>query len=211
MTPWKGGKKGKRRTFDLKELGTLIQYADDTLVVGKGKSPKEATDRARILTNQVRTHYTNWGIELNEAKTDFMITRPKNKMYTEKIRRNKLKIGNTIIEPEPSLNYLGVQVDCKISFKQQAENAAKKARQALGACRAILSNRTIKLRTKKTLYKTLFNVKRNDSNGHWPSNVSLYRDFGSFVKFDEFIDKCKKKEELKKLKHGNKLVLSLLN
>lgn len=243
LVPWKGNKREKRRTFDLEELGTLIQYADDTLVVGKGKSPKEATDRARILTNQVRNYMTNWGIELNEEKTDFMITRPKNKMYTEKIRRNKLKIGNIDIEPEPSLIYLGVLVDCKGTYKLQAENAARKARQALGACRAILANKALKLRTKKTIYKTLIrsrgayaatmwlternkeplmvmerwamryamNIRRNDVTGHWPSNVSLYKDFGSFVKFDEFISKCKTKEEEKNLKHVNKLVLSLIN
>lgn len=58
---------------------------------------------------------TNWVIALNEAKTDFMITRPKHKMYTEKIRRNKLKIGNTTTEPYVPRSPRGLQRNLQIT------------------------------------------------------------------------------------------------
>lgn len=76
-------------------------------------------------------------------------------MLTKKQRKLELKVGSARVKPKTSLLYLGVLLDGKGTWKKQAEAAAKKARAALGACRRIFKNRSLKINKVRMIYKAL--------------------------------------------------------
>lgn len=137
------------------ERGITLQYADDTLIVARGKSAKEAISRVNAKVLEVTKFMNNWGIELNEAKTDLILSKKRRKKLTAKNKKLKLKVGSAAITPKTTLKYLGVIIDMGGTFKEQAMVAAKKARAATGACWRLLKNKNLKLKIKSNIYKTL--------------------------------------------------------
>lgn len=138
------------------QTGLLLQYADDTLLVSKGNGPKQAVERVAKAVEQVVDYFTNWGIELNEKKTDLLITLPGTKRALSKKQKEiELKVGKERVKPKSSLLYLGVLLDGKGTWKPQVKAAAKKARGALGACKKIMKNTLLKMTKVRLIYKTL--------------------------------------------------------
>lgn len=139
-----------------KDTGLLLQYADDTLLVSKGNGPTQAVKRVEKAVEQVYHFFRNWGVELNENKTDLLITLPgKKSRLSDKQKKLMLKVGSAMVSPKASLLYLGVILDGKGAWKLQAETAAKKARGALGACKKLIKHRDLRINRKRTIYKTL--------------------------------------------------------
>lgn len=66
-------------------------------------------------------------LKINKDKCDVKIFNEKSKQETNEI----IKIDNTIIKTPEALNYLGVLLDCKLSYRQEMQTVMKKVLVAL--------------------------------------------------------------------------------
>lgn len=89
------------------------QFADDTLLGSTSRNPALATRRIEEQFSEVNTFFNDWGIEVNEDKTNYMIVAPpktKRKREYKRFGSSEVKIGSTTIKAQKRLKYLGVTV-----------------------------------------------------------------------------------------------------
>ena len=101
---------------------TIIGFADDIGVTIVAQD----IDEIEVLTNEAIFEIRSWleeaGLTLAEHKTEVVLITKRRKQTSIKIR-----IGEHIIQSQPTLKYLGVMVDQRLKFKSHLENLATKA------------------------------------------------------------------------------------
>ena len=139
----------------LKPTGTLLQYADDTAVAETTCFSKLSTRRIQEYCREIRVYYTNWGIQLNEGKTEYLVSKPPQTEHGPRRRqtRSSLVIGGAVIKPAEGVKYLGVHLDGAMSFKKQASVSKGKASAAIGMARSLLANKELAPEMRHGIYK----------------------------------------------------------
>jgi hypothetical protein len=159
-------------------VNNVVQYADDTMIVEGSLNPRMALRRAEKICEVTRTYLANWGIEMNEEKTDVMLVNPKGKSLKKKSAKcggDTLIINGKSIMPKRELKYLGVILDDKINFKKHTEQMCKRGRQATGAARKLLGNPMLSLANKRLIYNSLIRSTATYASPIWAGDAAIKR------------------------------------
>ncbi|CAD7089303.1 unnamed protein product [Hermetia illucens] len=101
---------------------TIIGFADDIGVTIVAQD----IDEIEVLTNEAIFEIRSWveeaGLTLAKDKTEVVLITKRRKQTSVKVR-----IGEHIIQSQPTLKYLGVMVDQRLKFKSHLENLPTKA------------------------------------------------------------------------------------
>lgn len=147
------------------------QFADDTMIGYSSGNPALATRNVEKQFNRVEAFLTNWGIEVNNDKTDYMIARPKagrkRAPGKKKFGSTNLRAGSAIIEPKKTLKYLGVTFQENGKFEKHAKEMAKKGKKLIGASRFLLQNKSLTLKSKQLIYKMLIRPGASYASAIW--------------------------------------------
>jgi len=131
----------------------IICYADDTLVLGAGEDLDTAVARTNVQVGRVLNRIHRLGLRVATQKTEAVC-------FAGRRRRNRvpvLDINGACIETAPSMKYLGVIVDRRLTFKDHFEYMAEKAnRVSRNLCR-ILPNLRGPRETKRKLFANVVN------------------------------------------------------
>lgn len=100
-------------------------YADDTAVIATSMQENQATSYTQRHLNLLLQYFNKWKLKINEEKTRTII-------FTKRTRRRqaRVNIGNTAIEEEQHLKYLGVTLDKRLNFNKHIRNTKRKANAA---------------------------------------------------------------------------------
>lgn len=100
----------------------LIAYADDMAIICSFQIPFLLEERLKEAFDLVNGWMAAHGLELVAEKSEYIV-------FTKKRVRNEITVlcGDHSIQSSPSLKYLGVQIDKKLNFVEQAELASKRA------------------------------------------------------------------------------------
>ena len=148
-----------------------INFADDTSVFIKGNNLHEMSmkmnDNLRQITEWLQTNK----LSLNIKKSNFMIFKPKRTCNTPV----DIVMNNQRIEQVHSTKFLGVVLDCNLSWKNHIDYISKKVAKGIG----VLSkcSKYLNLNTKRTLYYSFIFPHLIYCNHVWGNTFSshLYR------------------------------------
>lgn len=119
----------------LPERANIIGFADDIALVCVAKQLEEA----EIVTNSciriVRSWLTSVGLTLADHKTEAVLISSRKAKETI-----KLNTGSCYIETKPCLKYLGVMIDCRLSFKDHLIYTCEKASKTCASIFRIMPN-----------------------------------------------------------------------
>jgi len=90
----------------------IIAYADDLLILSKGKTQEEIENYASIELSKIANWAQENEMKFNEQKSKLIIIthrRPKIK------REYKLYLNNTAMQQEETIKYLGIIVDKRLT------------------------------------------------------------------------------------------------
>ena len=85
----------------------------------------------------------------NDSKTQFIIRRQKTKCVPPNIR---LRLGDVLISPTPTVKYLGLTIDEHLSFSSYVTEVEKKVGTKLAMFRKIRDNNNLTPAARKTFY-----------------------------------------------------------
>jgi hypothetical protein len=96
----------------------VIAYADDLMILTKGKTQVEVENYANIETQKVATWARNNQILFNDQKSKLMAITRRN----PKIKRDfKIHLSNKKLQEEDTIKYLGITIERKFDFNEHME------------------------------------------------------------------------------------------
>ena len=114
---------------------TSVAFADDVALVIVGKFLEDVKN----LFNVTFSKYADWmnesGLKMAKHKTEVTLITSRKERETI-----TLQVGEHEIESKPSIRYLGVMIDARLNFKDQAEHASTKAAAVGGALSRLMPN-----------------------------------------------------------------------
>ena len=114
---------------------TTVGFADDLAVLVVAKHVEEIVQRANWAVRMIRGWLEANGLQLADHKTEaVLVTSRKNREVIT------LRVGGSEILSQPSLRYLGVQVDARLRFDEHLQIASAKAGAVLNALARIMPN-----------------------------------------------------------------------
>lgn len=130
-------------------LGKIYLFADDTVLVVKGKNIESAVMQANIDLGNINKWFNINKMKINPLKTEYMILQKK-KTYALSVN---VKIGNNIIQRVEHVKYLGVYIDENLNFDKHVEVVGKKLSSKINFMKRI--SRRLTFHTKKTIYNSI--------------------------------------------------------
>lgn len=103
--------------LSLPEEATIVSFAGDLAVVVTAKHPEDAKVYATETVKAIKSWLETTGLTLRKKKEAVSITNRRKKSIV-----NAEASGNTFV-PEPTIKYLGVVVDVKLSFRKHLKCA----------------------------------------------------------------------------------------
>lgn len=128
---------------------TLIQYADDTACLGISTSPPLAVTYCQRLVKRMEEYYKDWGLELNGAKSEFVLFSRRNHGVV------KLIVAGETIKESHKVDYLGIRFTRKLKFSAAAMRRRSLGFGAVTKLGKLLGNSQLSLKVRCLLYKTL--------------------------------------------------------
>ena len=136
--------------MEIENQKSVIMYADDTLLVNTGKTLAETVENSQKSLDIV----TKWCVlnkmSININKTKFMIISP---FITDYVIPKALYISNTKLSQVHTYEYLGVQIDDKLSMNAHIDKVCTCVQKKYGILRKI--RRYIGEETAKLIYKVM--------------------------------------------------------
>lgn len=137
----------------LKNITSFIyMFADDTVIVSSGVTPKESSDRLTSDLTSISRYFNNLNLLLNPEKTKVM--------YFDKLKSGKnihkfgkVVVKNTEIEVVESFKYLGFLIDRNLNFSCHVKYCVKQANHKLYLLRRIRNYMSSK--TSLMIYKAM--------------------------------------------------------
>ncbi|CAK9834557.1 Putative 115 kDa protein in type-1 retrotransposable element R1DM [Anthophora retusa] len=115
----------------------IICYADDTLMLVRGKKFESTRIEAQDSINQIVTNIEELGLEVEPDKSE-MVYFTKRRLKPRD-QRNIL-IKGRLIEAKKSMKYLGLVIDDRMNFKEHIKKAWGKTAEAINNLGPILKN-----------------------------------------------------------------------
>ncbi|CAB3237105.1 unnamed protein product [Arctia plantaginis] len=100
----------------------LVAYPDDVAVVVVAKHFEEITFAFDATIEKISHWMNTVRLQLAEHKTEAVLVTGRKRLETI-----TLQVGAHEITSQPSLRYLGVMIDARLNFKQQAQHVGAKA------------------------------------------------------------------------------------
>lgn len=114
---------------------TTVGFADDVAVVVVAKHLEEITERANQAIRAIRGWLAENGLQLADHKTEAVL------VTSRKVRETiTLRVGGCEICSQPSLRYLGVQLDARLRFDDHLRIVSAKAGAVCNALARIMPN-----------------------------------------------------------------------
>ncbi|MEO1808644.1 MAG: reverse transcriptase family protein, partial [Bacteroidota bacterium] len=113
----------------------VVQYADDTTLVGVVKSPAMRNQVSLSLNRdleKIRNWCDRWGMKLNASKTKTLLV---SRSRTHEPPHPPLCVGDTSLAESEFLNILGVTFDPQMTFEKHLLNVSANAARKLGIVR----------------------------------------------------------------------------
>ena len=127
-----------------------VCFADDTAVVAVAKYLEEIEQLCNETISIIRKWLSSVGLELAGQKTEaLLITSRKQK---ESIT---LTVGKHEIASKPSLKYLGITIDTRLTFKEHLYSMSKKAAKVVAAVSRLMPNSKGPRQSKRRLLATV--------------------------------------------------------
>lgn len=101
---------------------TPVAFADDIALTIVAKFLDEITHLFNVTFELYQKWMEGMGLELAKHKTEGVLITSRKTLETM-----TLKVGECLIDTQPSIRYLGVLIDSRLNFKAQVENASTKA------------------------------------------------------------------------------------
>ncbi|XP_035911816.1 uncharacterized protein LOC118512062 isoform X2 [Anopheles stephensi] len=114
--------------------GKVLQYADDFVIIQKGKTATELEYKMQTAINSFSNTIQGLKLPINIDKTKFMI-------FSKKPQNITIQIRNQRIEKVTVYKYLGVWIDGNLFFKKHVEELKDKARKRLQLVRRICNTK----------------------------------------------------------------------
>lgn len=113
----------------------LVAFADDVAVLSTADSPLLVENRLSRTLGAVISWMTENGLELALEKTEVVL-------LTRRNRRNHIEVTfeNAVFPSRPSTKYLGLMLDQRLNFSDQAARASGKAAASISALSRLLPN-----------------------------------------------------------------------
>ena len=112
----------------------LIQYADDTIFYYSDTDNQKSIQKIETTLSLVNTFFQTLNLKISPEKTKFIIF---TKSPFESIRNYTLKFNNTEISPSEKVKYLGLYLDYKLSWNDQATYTIGRATKLLNVLKAL--------------------------------------------------------------------------
>lgn len=100
----------------------LVAYADDVAIVIAAKHLEEINYAFDTTYGKISQWMKSVNLKLAEHKTEAVLITSR-----KQLESITLRVGNHEITSQPFLRYLGVMIDARLNFKQQAEHVGAKA------------------------------------------------------------------------------------
>lgn len=113
----------------------IVGFADDIAILCVARELPEAVTITNASIATVRSWLTSVGLKLADHKTEAVLI--SSRKAREKI---KLNIGSSCIETKPFLKYLGVIIDCRLSFIDHLKYVSEKSSRNIMALSRIMPN-----------------------------------------------------------------------
>lgn len=114
---------------------TIVGFADDIALVCVAKELGEVEAVANSAIQTVRSWLSSVGLTLADHKTEAVLISSRKSRETI-----QLNIGSCRIETKPYLKYLGVMIDCRLSFNDHLRYIGEKASRTCQALSRIMPN-----------------------------------------------------------------------
>ena len=128
-----------------------LQYADDTAIVVHENTINKAISSIQRLINMIVRWFSEWRIQINASKTQFIIFHHRIKPTSPSII-----VDNVSTAPQPSVKYLGVEIDSSVSFKNHAKLVKQKLNKRAKYFRLLsYQNDGLCLKNRSKIYKSI--------------------------------------------------------
>uniref|UniRef100_W8ADE4 Putative 115 kDa protein in type-1 retrotransposable element R1DM n=1 Tax=Ceratitis capitata TaxID=7213 RepID=W8ADE4_CERCA len=114
---------------------SIVGYADDIAIVVVAKQLSDATRRCNETIASVKAWLLAAKLELADHKTEALLMTSRKKVEAIQVR-----VGGCIIESRPTIKYLGVILDRRLSFKEHLKYASGKAGKIGAAVARLMPN-----------------------------------------------------------------------
>lgn len=102
----------------------IALYADDTVIFASDRFIKKLVKSVCQTAKALIRYFTRWKISVNAEKTQLMFH---SKRIKKQLPPNSITLNRVAIPRALSVNYLGVHLDNRLTFKQHIEKAALRA------------------------------------------------------------------------------------
>ena len=140
--------------LNLKINGSIVSYADDTIILCHGQTNKDATQYLNESLEEVSTWLAQNYLSLNLDKTVYMPFGSINKKKNNDIEFSKVKIGNFNIKRVANAKYLGIHFESDMKWKYHVHATTKKVRYLIFVFRKLAPFMNIS--TLRMIYFALF-------------------------------------------------------
>jgi len=117
------------------EEATVVGFADDIAIVAVSKYKEELENICRDAVDIIQQWLDSVGLQLAEQKTEAVLITSRKVLESISIR-----IGTHTISSQPSIRYLGVQIDARLSFKEHTKYVSQRSAKASKALSRIMPN-----------------------------------------------------------------------
>lgn len=126
-------------------------FADDTAFTVSSRFAKHIEKELQVAFKRVKGYFGRWKILINDSKTQAIYF---TKRRTKQIPIGPLRLLDSNVEWEPSVKYLGVVLDPRLTLRAHMQYVANKAHKAIRILYSMLSRRSnLDARNKQILYK----------------------------------------------------------
>ena len=124
---------------EIQKLCSLSQFADHTALWSSAYTKQYAIRKLQTAINHLESWCRRWRVKMNGDKSHLM--------FIERIREKDdesfaLHLFDDIIRPTQKAKFLGVEIDCALSFKFHVDSICKRANTRLSVLRILLRSGT---------------------------------------------------------------------
>jgi hypothetical protein len=115
---------------------SLALYADDTAIYAHSFSAEVATRQVQIQVNLLEKYFDKWLIQINLVKTEAILF---SKKFTNTKIITPLKVKNRKVLTQPSVKYLDVHLDTRLTYHTHIDRTLTRAKATLNALYPLFS------------------------------------------------------------------------
>lgn len=141
------------------ETQGAVHYADDEMSWFKTERLGEMLRAAKKEMEKVNEQLKEWSMKVNPTKSKFLIINERGSKIGETLRRGVkekgLKADGEKVEIVDEIKYLGIWINDELSATKAIDHAIKKSNTAFGLIGYLLKKKSLDVKVKMTMYRTL--------------------------------------------------------